>query len=165
MDKQQILLAKTLEAAEVPLAVDSFNQRLILQKAVYLLQSAGVRNGYRFRWYLKGPYCSELTSDAFGIVGEGEAGQKELGTWHLDSPSRKRVSQLSSLLHREGEQEHEQAKRLELFASVLFLINTKQCSEADIGGTRQLLANSKKHFSEDEIREALSELRSHGLIK
>lgn len=165
MDKQQILLAKTLEAAEVPLAVDSFNQRLILQKTVYLLQSAGVRNGYRFRWYLKGPYCTELTSDAFGIVGEGEAGQKELRTWHLDSPSGQLVSQLSSLLHRKGEQEHEQARRLELFASVLFLINTKQCSETDIAGIRQLLADSKKHFSEEDIRQALSELCSYGLIK
>ena len=165
MDKQQILLAKTLEAANLPLSMDRFDQRLILQKAIYLLQAAGVRNGYRFRWYLKGPYCSELTNDAFGIVGEGEVGQRELETWHLDSASEKLVSKLGSLLHRADEGEHEQARRLELSASVLFLLNTKQCTEEDVANTKQVLANSGKHFSEDDIRGAVVELRKHDLIK
>ena len=50
MDRQQVLLAKSLEAANVSLSVKSFTERLILQKSAYLLQAAGIHFGYRFRW-------------------------------------------------------------------------------------------------------------------
>lgn len=42
MDRQQILLAKSLDAAQISLSVATFDDRLILQKAVYLLQLGGV---------------------------------------------------------------------------------------------------------------------------
>src|SRR5438876_1106010 len=97
MDRQQILLAKALDAAEIPLNVTTFDDRLILQKAVYLLQCAGVRLGYRFRWYLRGPYSPDMTAGAFGIVGEGQSAQTELQGWKLDDASKKRIDPLKPL--------------------------------------------------------------------
>lgn len=44
----------------------SFNNRLRLQKFVYFLQHGFDLNiGYEFSWYTYGPYCMELTKDAF----------------------------------------------------------------------------------------------------
>lgn len=41
-----------------------FNQRMEMQKAIYLLQDMGVPVGdYGFRWYLHGPYSQSLQDD------------------------------------------------------------------------------------------------------
>lgn len=47
--------------------MDSFSERLKYQKMVYLMQLFGIDLGYRFEWYLRGPYCTELTADGFEI--------------------------------------------------------------------------------------------------
>ncbi len=48
-------------------SMDEFPDRLRLQKLVYLLQASGVYLGYNFSWYLRGPYCSILTANAFAL--------------------------------------------------------------------------------------------------
>lgn len=47
--------------------IQSFESRVSLQKIVYLTQALGVRMGYRYSWYLHGPYSPELTSDAYEL--------------------------------------------------------------------------------------------------
>jgi uncharacterized protein YwgA len=50
--------------------VETFRERLVLQKTVYLLQAFGIYLGYQFSWYLRGPYSTKLTKDAFSLEGE-----------------------------------------------------------------------------------------------
>jgi len=47
--------------------LSTFEGRLVLQKTVYLMQSYGLYFGYKFSWYVHGPYCPELTREAFKI--------------------------------------------------------------------------------------------------
>lgn len=44
-----------------------FDERLKLQKLIYLLQAFGVYLGYDFSWYLRGPYCSLLAHNGFSL--------------------------------------------------------------------------------------------------
>ncbi len=164
MTRSQILLAKSLEAAGVRLSVETFDERLILQKAVYLLQSAGIHMGYRFRWYLKGPYSPDMTADAFALTGAGETGTSELGRWKLDEASAVVAQRLEELLCRAGEDTPTQAKRLELSASLLFLLNTKQATPTDANGAAAILQRNGKQFSASEVRTAITELRSYGFL-
>lgn len=46
----------------------SFEDRLIFQKTVYLLQSAGFFLGYPFSYYLYGPYSPQLTRDGYDLA-------------------------------------------------------------------------------------------------
>ena len=39
-----------------------FDERLICQKKVYLLQSLGTNLGYTYNWYVRGPYSPALTT-------------------------------------------------------------------------------------------------------
>jgi uncharacterized protein YwgA len=55
MDRQQIGLKLTLDALSLPARLDTFADRLVVQKAIYLAQVAGVQLGYHFHWYLRGP--------------------------------------------------------------------------------------------------------------
>ena len=49
----------------------SFNQRMEMQKAIYLLQDMGVPVGdYGFRWYLHGPYSQSLQDDMYYESGQ-----------------------------------------------------------------------------------------------
>ena len=48
--------------------MNSLMQRLLIQKKIYLTQLTGLDLGHRFSWHIHGPYCRELTSDAFQLV-------------------------------------------------------------------------------------------------
>ena len=45
-----------------------FSKRLEFQKTTYLLQEAGADLGYRFGWYLHGPYSSSYADDAYSLA-------------------------------------------------------------------------------------------------
>lgn len=46
----------------------SFEKRMEMQKAIYILQEAGIRVGdYDFLWYKHGPYCQSLQDDILGL--------------------------------------------------------------------------------------------------
>lgn len=48
--------------------MESFGDRLRLQKIIYIIQAHGVYLGYTFAWYLRGPYCSKLARTGFALV-------------------------------------------------------------------------------------------------
>ena len=45
--------------------VDKFEDRIIVQKVIFLLQIKKVEFGYDFNLYLRGPYSPDLTKDMF----------------------------------------------------------------------------------------------------
>ena len=48
----------------------SFENRMEMQKAIYILQEAGIRVGdYDFLWYKHGPYCQSLQDDILCLSG------------------------------------------------------------------------------------------------
>lgn len=50
-----------------------FNQRLILQKTIYILQKGfGIDLGYHFSLYIKGPYSPSLAKDGYELIGNYE---------------------------------------------------------------------------------------------
>lgn len=52
----------------------SFDDRLEMQKSIYLLQDLGVSVGdYNFMWYKHGPYSQTLQNDILGLSNTGEA--------------------------------------------------------------------------------------------
>lgn len=159
MNRQQILFALALQEAGVPLDVSTFDHRLVLQKAVCVLQYAGVHLGYRFRWYLRGPYSTEVTSDAFWLAGQMPTVEEELHGWRLDAASRERIAALKDLFS--APSVSALARRLELLGSILFMVRTGQ-APADVKEITRLLHLNDKPFKEAEVSEALATLRQYG---
>lgn len=84
MTKQRVLLRLVLEEIGLgDLPLQTFPERLNLQKKVYLLQLTGIDLGYRYNWYLRGPYCPSLTQDAFALKDELAWGADEYGEYGL----------------------------------------------------------------------------------
>lgn len=166
MNHQQTLLGLALREAGVALRVDEFTDRLVLQKAVYLLQHAKIHLGYRFRWYLRGPYSTDLTDDVFFLAGRAQEVGKELAGWELDAESRQRIGKLREWFaegaSRDGRLPGRLDRRLELLASVLFLLVTGQAAHSDSAGISSILERNNKNFSSAEVSDAVEALKAHG---
>ncbi len=163
MDLSQIATKLAFDAIGLRVKMGSFNDRLIVQKATYLCQAAGVQLGYMFRWYLRGPYSPGLTKDVFVFADEGSAGSDDCDDWELDERSRSRLAKLKDLFI-EDEDRDVVARRLELLASVHFVVDHGRASEQDRDSIAETLKRFGKDFTPDEIGEALGKLREHELL-
>ncbi len=164
MDRRQIGTKLALDALGVDVRqLDAFDERLIIQKAIYLAQTGGIGRGYFFRWYLRGPYCSELARDVFGIASELGAGFDESDGWTLDSASSQRLSDLKPLL--DPREPMARARWLELLASVHFLVSGGETGLDNPAAIRERLTRYGKDFAEREILTALEALQEYELIR
>ena len=162
MDRQQIGVKLALNGLERPLKVDEFDDRLILQKAIYLAQAKGIHLGYYYKWYLHGPYCSSLTKDLYAIDTEGKYASEECKRWNLDKESSTRLKELAGLFSESDTKTL--ARNLELLASIHFLVDREQVSNKNPDEIKEVLDLYDKGFSEEEVVHALGVLEEHDLL-
>ena len=163
MDRQQIGLNLAVEGLKLPFQINTFEDRLILQKAMYLAQAAGVNLGYYYHWYLHGPYSPSLTRDEYAIGFELSQDINDSEGWKLDNESQVRLKKLQNLIPKGNRPEVR--NKLELLASVHFLINRRQVRQNDAREIAATLERFKKDFSEKEVKKALRELIDYGLLQ
>jgi len=162
MDRQQIGVKLTVDGLNLPFNIDFFMDRLIMQKTVYLAQAAGVNLGYFYQWYLHGPYSPSLTRDEYAIGADIAAGLDDSKGWKLDESSSRRLDGIRTIF---SEADRDKlARKLELLASVHFLIDSKQASKADPSRITATLRQFNKPFSEEDVKNAIGELARYGLL-
>jgi len=159
MDKQQIAIKLIMDDLGWSFSMKEFKDRLVLQKAIYLIQEAGFNLGYHFSWYLKGPYSSRLASDGFCIQNELHYGQDESQEYAIEPNSKKPIDRIRSFFQERNEQ---LSLKLELLASVHFLVKKKKITgENRISDTLQKCG---KPFTPEQVATALQELSQNGLL-
>lgn len=131
-----------------PINLADFSDRLRLQKLAYLAQEMGAGDKYFYSWYVHGPYSSPLTSELF--LGD------RLGKFASEPPvltenESKIVSQLKSLMGDEILNPH----KLELFASIWYLLPSHKISKDDMEVVLDIMCTEKPHFSRDEVESAM----------
>jgi uncharacterized protein YwgA len=162
MDRQQISVKLAIDALCLPFKIKTFQDRLIMQKAVYIAQSAGINLGYFYHWYLYGPYSPSLTRDEFATAMDISSDMDDSRGWKLDDTSLERLKEIKPLF---AEPDRDKlALKLELLASVHFLIDRKQVSKVDTNQINATLTRFNKNFREEEIKEALTELDHYDLV-
>lgn len=98
MTKGRIVLKLVLDKMGLgELAIDTFSKRLNLQKRLYLLQLTGLDLGYRYNWYLRGPYCPSLTQDAFTLKDELAWGEEDYEEYNLRGEALQKVAQAEEI--------------------------------------------------------------------
>lgn len=163
MDRQQISVKLAIDSLGLPFQIGTFQDRLIMQKAVYLAQAAGVHLGYFYHWYLHGPYSPSLTRDEFAIAMDIFADMDESKGWTLDSDSLKCLEEIKPFF-KELDNRDKLATKLELFASVHFLIDSKQVSKVDPSQITETLKRFNKPFNERDVVAAIEELKTYDLL-
>jgi len=92
--------------------VNEFQDRLVIQKAVCLLDLMGLRPGYKFSLYVKGPYSPDLTKDLYD---QKEAIQNLKSRCVLSGTEREKILKVYDLSN------HLEPKLLEIMATYSFL--------------------------------------------
>jgi uncharacterized protein YwgA len=158
MNRRQIALKLVLNELGMNQSMDSFDERLTLQKTIYLLQQMGVHLGYQFSWYIRGPYSRDLTADAFSNLGS------ELPEgWILDGKQKEKLTRAKGFLSNVAASSPK-AREFEKLASVLFLVKTHQAPADNSESITARMTAAGKDFSREEVDDALRVLREHELI-
>jgi len=121
MGPSQMLLKLFMDRAGIPLDLGTFERRFSLQKKTYLAQLAGLDMRYRFSWYLRGPYCRELTSDAFLLIEQINAGETDYKGFSLSPRAERRIQDAGKLWNRPDGVGCPDEVWLELLASLHYL--------------------------------------------
>jgi uncharacterized protein YwgA len=69
LPERYLKLSSFFKATGFRLDLTSLRLRIALQKKVYFAQAFGMDLGYDFGWHVFGPYSTELTKDAYGLLG------------------------------------------------------------------------------------------------
>ena len=160
MDRTQIGVGLAIQYLGLPTSLKSFDDRLVLQKAIYLAQEAGVDFGYFHHWYLRGPYCPSLTRDLYDMLEGPESVEEGLQDWELDQASQNSLETIRKICA-DGP---DRPEGLELLASVHFLITRNQADASDPNEIAQTLRNYRKNYSETDVASALEKLRECKLL-
>ena len=109
-----------------------FDQRMEMQKAVYLLQDMGVPIGdYGFRWYLHGPYSQSLQDDMHYESG------RAVTTLTLSKEYSESIARLHDVIHSEEGKAYSVSNWVECLASLHYLhenLLSFDASEEDVVG-------------------------------
>lgn len=133
-------LSLVLGELGIPPQIATVEDRLILQKAVYLAQTK-VNLGYSYGWYLKGPYSPGLTQDYYELAGRDDV--LELGGVLKDSV-REALAPVRALI--EGKPEPLLlAHWLELLASLHYLVRRSGFS---VESATDKIHETKPHLAE-----------------
>ena len=162
MEKRKVGLKLAMDAMGLSVEVGSFDDRLILQKAIYLAQATGVHLGYYYRWYLRGPYCPAVAADGFAVSADLALGLDEFSRWELDGASLPKLTRICTAL--EDDDRSRLARNLELLASVHFLVKQEPTLEQNPAEIVCRLQKFHKDFTQEEVEHALGEMKDNGIL-
>jgi len=158
MNRARILLKLVLEGAGLHTPeLTTFGDRLRLQKLIYIVQMAGLDLGYRYNWYLRGPYCPGLTRDAFLLKEEIAAGEKAYSDYELSKEAQKVMCAARAIWSPEAVSQSPSNEWLELLASLHFLKDVAYWPGNNVTKERvfKKLVEAKPHFAgQYELMEA-----------
>lgn len=160
MEKRLLNLQIVLSELGVDTGIETIDQRVTLQKAIYLAQAAGVPLRYRYNWYVMGPYSPDLTRDYYALH---EQPQEDLETGRsmaLREPFASTIERLSPAMGVPSDVQLNQSEWLELLASVHYL---RKRSAFDAEETQARLDTLKPHVSR-HTRQAEAVLSALGLM-
>jgi uncharacterized protein YwgA len=169
MNAARIELKLVLDRAGIEINLDRFSQRFNVQKRVYLIQIVGVDLGYRYGWYLRGPYSSTLTADAFALRDEAADGEQDHFGCSLTPEQVEKIEKARSLWALPNDVAVSNDEWLELLASLHYLRHIAYWPKGtpkDFAAVFSKLVESKPHFARANAvaRQAWERLAEFGLI-
>ena len=74
---------------------ETFDERLVSQKKVFLLQEMGVDIGYSYNWYVRGPYSPDLATYIFSNLDVLK--EQDFSKYHLTESVQKNIDAVNNL--------------------------------------------------------------------
>lgn len=131
-----------------------FEDRLEMQKAVYLLQSMGISVGnYNFLWYKHGPYSQTLQNDILSIQSVGDVDVE------FSNDAKREINALKNAIHKENIQ-YNLCQWVECLGSLQYIKESLLPSSSDENDILAELEMQKPHLNiTEDNRLALQTLK------
>lgn len=151
-----IILAGIMKHFYDDFDMNEFSNRLKIQKITYLLKSKGLNLGYDFGLYMYGPYCINLTNDAYQMV---ELIDFNEANKLVPSEPDKRKLFLEFVNKLKEDSRHEDLEWLEIASSYVFLRRNTDKDDSEIIKT---IMEKRKDFNieENRIKEIIEAIKS-----
>ena len=144
MDRRLINLQLVLQELGLDPNIDTLDERVTFQKAIYLAQVAGVPLHYMYSWYRMGPYSPDLTRDYYALHEYSDDDMSVTTDLKIKEPFVSILRDLRPAMDAPEDVDLQQRDWLELLSSVHFLrLNAK----LDAGATQQRLQLEKSSLS------------------
>ena len=123
---------------------DVFEDRLEMQKAVYLLQNMGISVGdYRFMWYKHGPYSQTLQNDILNLQNVDDI------DIDFSADAKREIETLKNVIFKEG-LEYNECQWVECLGSLHYIKENLLPSSVGDETILNELKNRKPHLSNNE---------------
>ena len=135
--------------------MDSFDNKLAIQKITYLAQAYGIDLGYDFEWYLRGPYCKQVSDDAHTITDSTQVDAKMDGA---------KIAEFAKCI----EKHMNDTDWLEIAGSLLYLRKNhyqKHDLDSISGYLIDDLTCGYKNFPVSRVYQVLESIRQAGMIR
>ena len=137
-------------------SVRTFNERLKLQKLVFLARQVGFDIGFSFSWYIHGPYSPSLTNFLYTANNVGILQSSPEIPKHERIELEASVNRLKDFL---GE-DLDDPKQLELLASVWYAMPRGPVEETRKQSIARMLSQIKPNFGYEEYLSAADRIIS-----
>lgn len=157
-------IANGIVFQKMAISKESFDDRLICQKKIYLLQSLGTELGYTYNWYVRGPYSPSLSNYVYNNL--EVLSSNDFSDYNLSEIAEKNVNTVNALLE-DRRADFENVSWYELLASLLFIYNNRDSWKID-GEKNTLfgaLIKQKPQFNEEQCIYAFDTLQKRGFIQ
>jgi uncharacterized protein YwgA len=160
MDGTQIRIKLFLESLGISSDVSTLQNRVCIQKAIYLAQQAGADLGYSYSWYVHGPYSPELTTDYFELDNNLSTGDEDYKKYKLIPSLSKPLQRINGLFTVPQEVNLSQDRWLELISSIIYWGKT-------LGNEKITRERIKKEKSDLSIYypQATKMIKKYGLLE
>lgn len=135
-----------------------------MSEKMYLLQSLGTDLGYKFDWYVRGPYSSSLTNYVYNNLDVLRSNDFE--KYKLSESAEKNVSVVNSLVGYKKADLGE-VSWYELLASLLYIIKNRESWKVDDNNLSlfSTLVKFNPKYNNEQCEYALSVLKSNGFVE
>lgn len=161
----KIDIANGLIFQKMEIHKSTFDERLICQKKIYLLQALGTNLGYSYNWYVRGPYSPELTNYIYNNL--DVLSSNDFSSYELAEVPQKNVNKVNGLIN-EKPDNMSSASWYELLASLLYMDKNRKSWGIDEGDDKQLyskLMQYKPKYNIDECDKAYNLLKAEKFVE
>ncbi len=121
MDSRLVALKLFLNDLQIPSDIRTIGERKRIQKAIYLGQAARADLGYRFGWYIRGPYSPSLAQDYYSLAESIASGERDHEERDLREPIKEQLRRVRAILQPSEGVHLSQEDWLELLSSIHYL--------------------------------------------
>jgi len=123
MDFEEINLKLYLDELGLNHENKTLNNRITIQKAVFIGQCAGIDMGFHYEWHIRGPYSRDLTPVYYRFNRHFNDGETEYEYCSLKEKVKERISEFKDIIKPPDDVKLETPQWLEFIASIMYLMN------------------------------------------